>query len=78
MIVRGGRLSKLVGRLGRAVGLDAHLAVTLGVAILCPWRSSNVTTSIVDPARVTTRRLPATIPPSVTRAWSDSSARSPV
>ena len=43
-----------------------------------PPRSSTVATSIVEPARVMTRREDWTIPPTVTLAWSASSARSPV
>jgi hypothetical protein len=43
-----------------------------------PCRSSSVATSMVAPARVTTRRVDWMMPPSVTRAWSLSSARSPV
>ena len=43
-----------------------------------PCRSSTVATSMVEPARVTIRRVDWMIPPTVTLAWSDSSARSPV
>ncbi len=43
-----------------------------------PWRSSTVATSMVEPARVMTRRVDWMMPPRVTLAWSLSSARSPV
>jgi len=37
MIVRGARLGKLVGRVGHALRLDAHLAATLALAALAIW-----------------------------------------
>jgi membrane-associated phospholipid phosphatase len=48
MIMRGGRLGKWVSRLGRALHIDVHLAVTLAAAALATWAFSALAEDVRD------------------------------